>query len=205
MVYLGENSAAKLFWGRMAFATSGILPGGFLIFAFLFPGEQRRIRVTELVLLAFLTILFIVLSFTRTIVFSLGFGPKMFVYGPLYPVFSVYMTGFIVLGFVFLVRTFKSAFGIERLQVKYCLLGMFFTSGLGLINNLFLPMAGVSRFNWLGPSSTVIMVGFTSYSIVRHRLMDINLVFKKGTTYFLLMSLLFVPSFFSSFWARRCF
>jgi signal transduction histidine kinase len=195
MVYFAENSAVKLFWGRMAFATSGIIPSGFLIFALLFPGEQRRISIRELVLLAFPALLFIVVSFTDTIVFCLGSGPTVFVYGPIYPVFSVYMTGFIVLGLVFLVKTFKSAFGIGRLQVKYCFLGMFFTSGLGLINNLFLPMAGVSRFNWLGPSSTVIMVGFTTYSIVRHRLMDINLVFKKGTTYFLLMSLLFVPSF----------
>jgi signal transduction histidine kinase len=205
MVYLGENSTSKLFWGRTGFATSGIIPSGFLIFAFLFPGEQRRINVTELVLLVFLTALFVALSFTRTIVFSLGSGPKMFVYGPIYPVFSVYVTGFIVLGLVFLVKTFKKAIGIERLQVKYCLLGMFFTSGLGLVNNLFLPMAGFSRFNWLGPSLTVIMVGFTTYSIVRHRLMDINIVFKKGTTYFLLILLVFVPSFLLILLGQRIF
>jgi signal transduction histidine kinase len=47
----------------------------------------------------------------------------------------------------------------------------------------------------MGPSFTMVMVGFTAYSIVKHRLMDINIVFKKGTTYVLLMLLLFVPSF----------
>ena len=46
----------------------------------------------------------------------------------------------------------------------------------------------------MGPSFTVIMVGFTTYSIVKHRLMDINIVLKKGTTYVLLTLLLFVPS-----------
>jgi signal transduction histidine kinase len=55
-------------------------------------------------------------------------------------------------------------------------------------------MAGISRFNWFGPPFTVIMVGFTTYSIVKHRLMDINIVLKKGTTYVLLLLLLFVPS-----------
>jgi signal transduction histidine kinase len=40
----------------------------------------------------------------------------------------------------------------------------------------------------------MIMVGFTAYSIVQYRLMDINIVLKKGTTYFLLLLLLFVPS-----------
>ncbi len=49
--------------------------------------------------------------------------------------------------------------------------------------------------NWLGPSLTVIMVGFTTYSILKHRLMDINIVLKKGTTYILLLLLLFIPSF----------
>ena len=55
-------------------------------------------------------------------------------------------------------------------------------------------MAGISRFNWLGPFFTVIMLGFTAYSIIKHRLMDINIVLKKGTTYILLILLLFVPS-----------
>ena len=41
----------------------------------------------------------------------------------------------------------------------------------------------------------MLLVGFTAYAIVKHRLMDINIVFKKGTTYALLILLLFVPSF----------
>ena len=39
----------------------------------------------------------------------------------------------------------------------------------------------------------MIMLGFTTYSIVRHRLMDINIVFTKGTTYIFLLLLLFIP------------
>jgi len=120
----------------------------------------------------------------------------MFNYGPFYLPFSVYLTGYLVAGLMFLIKTYKKAIGIERLQVKYCLLGMFFTSILGLVNNLFLPMAGISEYNWLGPPFTMVMLGFTAYSIVRHRLMDINIVLKKGTTYVLLILLLFVPAAF---------
>jgi signal transduction histidine kinase len=39
------------------------------------------------------------------------------------------------------------------------------------------------------------MVSFITYSILKHRLMDINIVLRKGTTYVLLILLLFVPSF----------
>ncbi len=38
------------------------------------------------------------------------------------------------------------------------------------------------------------MVSFITYAILKHRLMDINIVLKKGTTYILLMLLLFIPS-----------
>ncbi len=194
MVYFFKDNYLKLFWGRMGFATSGIIPAAFLIFAFLFPCEQRSINFLKTTLFGLPGLLFLVLSFTDQIVSSIGSSSKMFNYGPLYPFFSIYLTGFIILGFVFLIKTYRKTIGIERLQVKYCMIGMFFTSSLGLVNNLFLPMAGISRYNWLGPPFTVIMLGFTAYSIVKHRLMDINIVLKKGTTYVLLMLLLFLPS-----------
>jgi signal transduction histidine kinase len=38
------------------------------------------------------------------------------------------------------------------------------------------------------------MVSFITYAILKYRLMDINIVLKKGTTYFLLLLLLFIPS-----------
>jgi signal transduction histidine kinase len=74
-------------------------------------------------------------------------------------------------------------------------MGMLLTAIAGFFTNQLLPTLGTSRFSALGPSSTMIMVGFITYSIVKHRLMDINLVLKKGTTYILLLLLLFVPSF----------
>ena len=183
-----------LFWGRMSFATSGIIPTAFLIFALLFPRERRSINSSKLILLGSPAVFFSGLSFTDQIVLSFGQGSTMFNYGRLYPYFSIYLVGYIFMGLLVLVQTYRRSIGIDRLQVKYCLLGMFFTASLGLVNNLFLPMTGVSRFNWLGPTFTVIMIGFTAYSIVKHRLMDINIVLKKGTTYVLLILLLFVPS-----------
>jgi len=182
-----------LLWGRMSFTTSGIIPASFLLFTLFFPREQRNISFIELVFLSSPAILFLGLSFTNQIVSSVGSGPKMFNYGPFYLSFSLYITSYIIIGLLFLIRTYRHSIGIERLQVKYCLIGLFFTSFFALICNLFLPMAGISELNWLGPPFTMIMLGFTAYSIVRHRLMDINIVMKKGTTYVLLVLLLFIP------------
>ena len=192
MIYLGVPTT--LFWGRMSFATSGVTPFAFLLFSLLFPRKQVDIKSFKIILLSLPPLLFFGLSFTDQIVSSPGTGKQMFNYGPFYHFFSIYLICYLLLGFFFLIRSYRKAIGIGRLQIKYCLVGMFLTAGFGVGANLLLPMTGISRFNWLGPSLTVIYVGFATYSIVRHRLMDINIVLKKGTTYVLLLVLLFVPS-----------
>jgi signal transduction histidine kinase len=195
IIYSFIDSPSILFWGKMGFATSGITPAAFLCFALLFPAEKRRLSSSKLFLLMLPSVIFLGLSFTKQIVSSLGSGVRMFSYGPGYRFFSIYLIGYLLLGFIFLMRSYMKAVGVERLQIKYCLVGMFLTAGFGVGANLLLPMTGISSFNWLGPSLTVIYVGFATYSIVRHRLMDINIVLQKGTTYVLLMLLLYVPSF----------
>src|SRR4030066_343195 len=102
---------------------------------------------------SFLSLLAIVLfglSFTNQIVSSLGSGARMFSYGPFYLFFSIYLIGYLLLGFIFLIKSYKKAVGVGRLQIKYCLVGMFLTAGFGVGANLLLPMTGISRFNWLG-------------------------------------------------------
>jgi hypothetical protein len=49
------------------------------------------------------------------------------------------------------------------------------------------------------------IMAVTAYSIVKHRLMDINIVLKKGTTYALLMFLLFIPSFLLIILSQKLF
>jgi signal transduction histidine kinase len=195
IIYSFIDSPAVLFWGRMGFATSGITPAAFLCFTLLFPAEERRLTSSKLFLLMLPSVIFLGLSFTKQIVFSLGSDVRMFSYGPSYRYFSIYLIIYLLLGFIFLIKSYKKAMGVERLQIKYCLVGMFLTAGFGVGANLLLPMTGISRFNWLGPSLTVIYVGFATYSIVKHRLMDINIFLQKGTTYVFLMLLLYVPSF----------
>jgi signal transduction histidine kinase len=194
MVHFSEDPLWRLFWVRMGFAIAGVIPSAFLCFSLLFPREQRKVSSYKLFLINIPSITIVVFAFTNQIVSSLRFGSQMFNYGPVYPFFSIYFIVYVFLGFVFLIKTYLKSIGIGRLQIKYCLFGMLLTSSFALIANLFLPMAGISRFNWLGPFFTMIMVGFTTYSIVKHRLMDINIVFTKGTTYVLLMLLLFIPS-----------
>lgn len=195
MVYLFINKPSSIiFWGKIGFAFSSIIPSAFFLFAIVFPKDNKEFSLFHLLIFGFPALFFSIFSLTDKIVSSLGIGNKMFVYGELYKYFSIYLVSYITLGLILLIKKHKETIGIEKLQIKYCLLGMLFTSIIGTINNLFLPMYGISKFNWIGPSLTIIMVSFTTYSILKHRLMDIDIILKKGTTYIILVFLLFFPS-----------
>jgi two-component system NtrC family sensor kinase len=205
MAYLFKDQSSMLFWGRMSFAAAGIIPATFLCFSLIFPQERRHLSSSKLLLIALPSLFIIGLSFTNQIVSSLGSETQMFNYGPFYLFFSIYFITYMFLCFAFLISSYKNAVGLVRLQIKYCLLGMFLTAGFGVSTNLFLPMAGISKFNWAGPPFSVIMVGFTTYSIVKHRLMDINIVFTKGTTYIFLLILLFIPLLLISILSQKLY
>ncbi|MDI6689605.1 MAG: GAF domain-containing protein, partial [Actinomycetota bacterium] len=53
--------------------------------------------------------------------------------------------------------------------------------------NLILPAFKIFQFNGLGPLFSLFMVGFMSYAIVKHRLMDIRLVVARSVVYSLLV------------------
>lgn len=67
-----------------------------------------------------------------------------------------------------------------RLQLKFWLFGMAVAVPLGMTN--LLPAYGV-RFYPLGNLASVLWAGIVGYAIVRHRLMDIELVVAKGLAY----------------------
>ena len=67
-----------------------------------------------------------------------------------------------------------------RLQLKFWLFGMGIALPLGLTN--LLPAYGI-RFYPLGNLASVLWAGIVGYAIVRHRLMDIDVVVAKGLAY----------------------
>lgn len=205
MIYIFKGESWKLFWVRMSFAFSGIIPSAFFYFSLIFPRERRAITHAQLFLVCFLPFLFIILSLTKLIVHSVRWDIMSANYGAAHSFFAIYLVAFLFGGLYFLIKTFKHSLGINRLQIQYCFLGMLLTSLFGVTANLILPILGTSKYSAIGPSFTVIMVGFTTYSIVKYRLMDINIVLKKGTTYILLMLFVFAPSFLLILLSQRVF
>lgn len=78
-----------------------------------------------------------------------------------------------------------------RLQLKFWLFGMGIALPLGLTN--LLPAYGI-RFYPLGNLASVIWAGIVGYAIVRHRLMDIDVVVAKGLAYLGVSGLVIGPA-----------
>ncbi len=112
--------------------------------------------------------------------------------GPVYNFYTVFLIGIITYSHYILIKYFKKSEGQTRNQIKYLL----FATVIGFFGGAttFLPVFKIEIFPF-GFYLVSIYVLMTSYAIAKHRLMDINVVLKKGTTYVLLMLLLFIPSF----------
>jgi len=194
MSFLFKDPAWRLFWARMSFVPGSNIASTFLYFSLIFPNEKREISPLKIILFFVPSTILAAVSFTGLMVRSAQWETMTLSYGIAHRFFSIYLLLGMAGGIFFLVKSFRNSFGLERIQIKYCFLGTFLTTVPAIIFNVIMPILGTSRLTRLGPSSTLIMVSFITYAILKHRLMDINIVLKKGTTYALLMLLLFIPS-----------
>jgi signal transduction histidine kinase len=194
MIYLIREAGWRLFWVRMSFVASSNIPSTFLYFSLIFPNEKRKISLPKIIFIFLPSTIFTLTSFTELMVHSAQWETMKINYGIAHKFFSVYLLTGMFGGIFFLIKSYINSIGLERIQIKYCFWGTFITTIPAITLNLILPLFGTSRFSHLGPATTIIMVSFITYSIVKHRLMDINIVLQKGTTYFLLILLLFIPS-----------
>lgn len=104
--------------------------------------------------------------------------------GKLYPVFAAHIIAWFSLALLVLAEKYVTASGTLRSQTRLLLLAISIPISLGVTTNLLLPLfLGTSRFSPFGPLFSLIMVVLVAHAIIRHRLMDIRLVIKRGVVY----------------------
>ncbi len=164
-------------------------------FSYVFPEEERSLKLEKIALLFFPAILLLLLvptSWNVENVWVTEWGTD-FSPGHLYWIFSLYSFTYIGLSSYFFFKKYKKSSGLNRFQIKYFFLGAFISALLGLFLNVILPIFEYGRGSVFGPSSSLFLVLFTSYSISRHRLMDIKLAAGKVLVYlfsFIVISLI---------------
>src|SRR5262249_14250389 len=107
-----------------------------------------------------------------------------FVYGPAYRLFGAYFLLSFGAGLYTLRRTIRSTSGIQRLQLRYLLLSISFTSAVAITTNILIPLVWhTSKYSAFAHYFCFLFFSFFAHAIIRYRLMDIRVVVRQGTVY----------------------
>ena len=181
-----EDPAVVLAVVRILWATAALIPVTFAHFAVVFPrpaGPRSFLTPT----VSFLGLFMSGLSFSPWIVADVRLEQAGYiqpVYGPAFPVLGVYMALCSTWALAHLAGKLRHATGFARAQLHYVLLGAALTALGALTLGIVVPLVtGSSRLGVYGPYFSLLWLGFTAHSIVRHRLMDVRVVISRSAAY----------------------
>ena len=173
---------------KLAFVAGFTSVIGGLIFTYLFP-VKRNISVREKIGLFVFALAPIGLSFTEAVagivtldqggMLSFSIGELLWLYGVCF-----------LAGLCLIARNLFSALRTENVakkkQIQLILTAFVLCAVGGLIFNVLLPVM-TADWSWtkFGPLSTVMLVGITAYTIIKHGLFDIRLAVVRGVAYFM--------------------
>jgi signal transduction histidine kinase len=188
---LSTDESTALFFVRLCYVGAIFIPALFLRFTVSLLKVTKKELLFSIYILSFI---FIILDFTPLFIKDVKPILSFHFYGipgPIFPFFVISFIGITGYSHYILVQHLKRSEGQVRAQVKYLLLA----TVIGFLGGVstFLPNFNIEVFPF-GFYLISIYVGIISYAIAKHRLMDISIVLKKGTTYALLIMVLFVPS-----------
>lgn len=192
MIYSATDINSVEIWGRSIFAVASLIALSFFYFSRVFP-DRKWIPTDKLFLLfTGCGIIITLISPSNLIVkaIKLADHPTQSmlqyepIFGPAHPIFAIYFLSCFSYGLVNLGIRWRSSIGIHRLQLQYLFLGTLLAGIGGMTTNLLIPLLfHTRRYGIYGPLFSIFMIAFTAHSIVRYRLMDIQLVLKKSLVY----------------------
>jgi signal transduction histidine kinase len=153
-----------------------------------FCGSTRN----KILFFAYLQALFLFIASTGTelVINKAGYAFGLF-YNIATPIFALGVAIFIflvTLSYHDLFRFLKKTRGRKRLQTQHIIIGFFigFTGG----GSIFIPMFEIYLFYPIGHFGVTLYAFIVTYAILRHRLMDIHLIFRRTMVYSLSAGLL---------------
>jgi signal transduction histidine kinase len=180
--------SSPIFFARATFAAACLSVYFLLAFLRTFPSPPRSSSKRILLSLGAAAAFLGFVSFTPLLVLDVfSRNDELHVsYGPLYPLFALFILICIAHSFYIVVQKLRTSRGIERLQTRYLLLGLILPVVLAAITNLIIPLfVRTSRTSRYGPIFSFIMVGLIAHLIIRYRFMDIRVFVRRGVTYVL--------------------
>jgi len=176
---------------RFDFALGALIGASLLLFSLNFPRANKifGFSLDKLVILSSLAPF--ILSFTDLGLTNIRHEGGFIQYdnGLLGEFLEIYLALTMIFAISNLLVKYRKLTGMERLQAKYVLFGITLTIVTAIITNIALPQLLTTPpiITRLGIFGTSFMVGFTAYSILKHRLLDIRFVVARAVAYSLLL------------------
>jgi len=182
-----------LFWIRIVMAVTAPLGPVIFLLVHTFPQNVLKLSRGYLAAIVLWSIALAALSFTPLIFSRVEIIGETItpVPGPAIPLFALTFIGFSVSAFVYLVKKYRHADGLLKLQLRYFLVGILITFSLEIAVFIGINVLHVSWIVAIGPLMSLILVGCLMYAIVKHRLMDIRMVVARAVSYTLLTTIIF--------------
>jgi PAS domain S-box-containing protein len=177
---------------RLSFAVGGLVPLGVVAFVERFCTASPRIARMATKICALSAIAFLVLSFSPWIVYAAtrDIGGLRSVYGPLHSLFALHVVVSFSWAVYLLILTYRTSSGLPRLVARQVLLALGISSAMATVTNVLAPLlfktTALGRF---GPFFSLFLLAIIGHAIIRHRLMDIRVVIRRGFSYLVAMVL----------------
>ncbi|MFH0864093.1 MAG: ATP-binding protein [Candidatus Gottesmanbacteria bacterium] len=178
-------------WLKFVYIIVILTIASFFFFSFIFPQKTTRSLLLPVFIYCLFTTPFAyIIIFTRLFLVDVvaeTWGHRQ-ILGPVYPVYGLIISFFAVWATLNFFRSYKRERGLAKAQLRYLFFGAFFFSLIPIILDVVFPvLLKNSQFIWFSPIAATFLVGFTSYAIIKHRLMDIRLVVARSVAYSLLI------------------
>ena len=184
-----------LVWYYLTYVAGSLIASFFFYFSFVFPSQERPFTILDhLMASGFPVVLLYLLADPQILIREITLEPwgwSAVLGKPAFWVYSLWLSLLMGRAFVHLYQKYLRAVGRPKMQLRYVLFGTAISTLFGSIFNLVLPGMGNTRWIWLGPLFSIILVGSTAYAIVKHRLMDIRVIVNRAIVYsiFLIVTL----------------
>ena len=178
-----------LFWLRSTYAVSCILALAGVFFTYALSNKKLSKFLT--IFLSVITAVFFLLNLLtplsiESITSFTGFGFET-VTGPLIHFWEFYFFSMVLIIVCIPLSVINKVDEQRKRQILYFLAGETIFAFWGIFVTIVLPMLGVSDYINLDSPSTIFLIGFTSYAIIRYHLMGISSLFFQAFIYSLVI------------------
>jgi signal transduction histidine kinase len=209
LYYAISDPAMVLFLGRLNFTVALFIAFFFYRFVYAFPRQDIKLPCWLIRFAAVFVIIIGILTFFTSYIDKqeiIKGANRENIFGDLAILYVINIFSNILLGTILLIAKFKRNVGVKKLQLQYLLVGFTLLLSIGAVTNLLVPFF-LNSFVLVpfGPLATIFFLGFTTYAMVKHRLLRMRSIIIRPFIYVILLGIITSSYTVFIFWIAKSF